>query len=116
MIIAGQKQVLWDGSNVASKTYTYGNGWVSSKYNSVGVQYRCATLTASWVTIRIEGRYDSGSREASVYSERITAVQTIDKLANVVLDIGQVRAGVICSPVSATPNNVYIDLLLYDVK
>ena len=111
-----EKKVMWEGDNVASKTFAYGNGWVSSTYNSIAAQIYVATLTASFVTVRVEGRFDSDSRAASIYCERYTTAHTISKLINVVADVGNLRVGAIASPPASVPNNLYVDLLLYDEK
>ena len=115
MIRSGQKRDLFSGDNIATTGYTYSD-WVSTKYDSLAVQAQVATLVASWITLRVEGRYDSNSREASVYAERFTSTHRIAEIVNVTADYGEVRVGANASPHIASPNNLYCSLVLYDVK
>ena len=114
MIISSQKHDLYSGDNVATKTMQFSD-WVTTRADSVAYQFAVATLTASYVDIRVEGRYNSDARSASVYAKRYTSVTTVDDLVNVVIDLPESRVGVVASPASG-PNNVYVSLVLVDVK
>jgi len=113
-IRSGQKHTLFDGTNVASTGYSYSN-WVSTKYDSLTIQAEVATLVASWLAIRVEGRYDSDSRTASVYAERYTSAHRAAKVISDVANYGEMRVGVAASPHVASPNNIYCSITLFDI-
>jgi len=113
MISGTEKFAAFSGDSIASTLYAY-SSWVSSNYEHTELFFRCATVDAP-MTIRVEGRYDSSSRTASVHCESVSAAQTIDKAVSISHYVPYLRVGAKISNV-ASPGNLYADLLMFDER
>ena len=125
MTISAQQGIdIRSGEDVGSATYVYTDGdlsgaedgWYNAKYDSIIVQVGVATLTASSMTYRIEGREKgSGNRPANILTASLNATSLIDTFVEVSEHVGQIRVGLLIDNTS-TPNNVYTKLIMTDVK
>lgn len=125
-IVSSNRRVIYNGLDVTATGYGYGNtaskddvsGWVNSKYTDCVVQIGLATF-AKPVNYRIEGRFSSGDRVASIAVGSVSN-NIIDKLIAVdTLRTPQIRVGVgvateIASPNDAGTHNIYCQLILTD--
>lgn len=116
-------RTIYDGYDVASTNYVYtsngstgaDDGWYICKTDHVAIQVCAATMNTASLTYRIEGRSDTYTRPAEIFSESITSAQSIDKIINVTEKVKEVRVGVRLSTV-ATPNNFHCGLVQSEVK
>ena len=84
---------IYDSTKYVSAT----TGWIDARYDHVNVQCRLASkVSAAGVgfVYRVEGKFDSLDRPASIYCNRITAVQPIDQLITVTPKVKQIRLAV----------------------
>ena len=122
MIISHSYRAIFSGTNIDSTSYVYdenGNsgaddGWVTAREDKVWLEYTVATLTATSVEIRVEGRSTS-SKTASVYCTTVTSEMTIGKLVHIEPIVKELRIGVKANN-TASPNNVYIGFLFSGTK
>ena len=89
------------------------DGWFSAKYNYVLAQIALGTLTATNLTYRIEGRFPTHSRIASLCSETLTGITSVDKIITVTEKVAEIRIGVKIDAV-ATPNNFHAGICRAD--
>ena len=102
---------------VATPSYVYTSnastgaedGWIAAKADNNGVAISVATLTASRLMYRIEGRFDTYNRPIEIYSKTKTAVDSIDQFIRVTEQVKQLRIGVRVSS-NASPNIIYAGL------
>jgi len=90
-------------------------GWIPCKSDEICVAFATATLTATTLLMRIEGRFDTYNRSASLYAEEVTSAQTIDKIVRIPEKVKEVRVGVRTDAVNilvASPNIFYAGLCL----
>lgn len=96
-------RVIYDSFNVTATGYVYnengGNsatsGWVSSKGDHILVQVNVATMVdVPSMQYRIEGKFPTLDRPASIYAESVTSPFTIDKLIEVSEHVKEIRLGV----------------------
>jgi len=122
--LSQSSRILYNGYSVTATTdYVYNDsgssaatsGWLDRTVDECVLQFGCATLTASTLSIRIEGRKNSSGRAAEIYSLDITAVDTIDRFINVIEAVDDLRVGVKVSDSTAT-NTIYSSILLAEVK
>jgi len=99
----------------ASSATTATAGIRQSRADVVNLQFCVATLTATNLYIRVEGRTAGIDRWASVYVEDITAVNTLDKVIEISERFTELRMGAKVNN-NATPNVLYAGLLLTDYK
>ena len=81
---------VYNTSKVVSAT----TGWVNARYDSIVIQTRLATKTnadACRFVYKIEGRFDSLSRPASIYVNSLTAIQNADQLYIVNEKVKEIR-------------------------
>ena len=94
-------------------------GWIQCKTDEICIAYAVATLTATTLLVRIEGRFDTYNRAASLYTDQITSAQAIDKIIRIEQKIKEVRVGVRTDAdniLVASPNIFYAGLCLSEVK
>lgn len=106
---------LFSGESITTSNYTYNTGgWQKKRGDKTVLQLEVATLNATSITFRLEGRASSNNRAASVYSETFTAVTGIPKLIEKNdFPMHEYRLGVKINKV-ATPNNIYATLISVD--
>jgi hypothetical protein len=115
-ILSQSSRYFHNGSSVASTVYDYGEGWQTVKWDDNLIAVCCATLTASTLTYRVEGRFDSYERPAEIYSQDKTSADSIDQLINVTESLKEIRVGVKVDDASATPNIFYSGICLTERK
>jgi len=113
MDLGTEKFEAFSGDSIASTFYAY-SSWIPSNYEHVELSFKCATVDAA-ITIRVEGRYNSSSRTASVHCESVAAAQTIDKVVSLSHYIPYMRVGAKVDT-AASPGNLYADLLMFDER
>ena len=94
-------------------------GWITCRADEVSIAYAAATLTATTLLLRIEGRFDTYDRAASLYSAAVTSSQTIDKIVRIAEKVKEVRIGVRTDAdniLVASPNIFYAGLCLSESK
>ena len=74
--------------------YAADTGWTSARSDNIAVSVCVATLTASSLYYRIEGRTKSYTRPVEIYSKTKTAVDSIDQLINICEPLDEIRVGV----------------------
>ena len=104
---------FFDGYNVASSNFVYtangstgaDDGWIAAKGENVVIQVCLATLqsTAASLIYRIEGRFDTVNRAASIYSDKLESTCEIDNIINIVERVKEIRVGARISDVPASP-------------
>ena len=124
-VIAQTGQRFFAGTSISSKTYVYSatavggssEGWKPSKADNVVVQLCVATLNATSMTIRVEGKEEHKvNRAASIYCTQITTAQTVDQVVNITGKYSHLRVGAHISPNEATPNNFYAGIILTETR
>ena len=114
-ILSQSGRTIFSGTNVATTGYIYTSaggsgttdGWYSNRANHVVVQVCTATLTATMLTYRIEGKFNPLDRPAEVYSATVGSADTIDKLIEVSEHVNEIRVGAKVDNADASPNNFY---------
>ena len=115
-VVSQSGRWFFNGANVtATSNYVYDSdgsigddaGAITCKSDSVLIQYCAATLSASTLYFRIEGRFSPMNRWAEVYSRTITSANSIDQLVNVTERFKEIRVGTKVNN-SATPNVLYV--------
>lgn len=94
-------------------------GWVTCRADEISIAFAAATLTATTLLLRVEGRFDTYNRAASIYSDAITSAQTIDKIVRIDEKIKEVRVGVRTDAdniLVASPNIFYAGLCLSEAR
>jgi hypothetical protein len=91
------------------------SGLRAARADNVNIQFNVATLSATNLYIRIEGRTTGVDRWASIYTENVTAINTYDKIIQIGEKFSEVRVGAKVNN-SATPNILYAGLTLVDEK
>ena len=109
-VLSQEEKQLFTGNNIVASTYTYST-WVSTKTDCVVLQTELATLNATSLTYRLESRTPLGSRVASLYSDKLTAIDGIGKIHEISEECAEMRVGVKIDTV-ASPNNFYASLIL----
>ena len=109
---------IFKSTPITAKTYIYTSaggagaedGWISGKRDFNYLQVGLGTLTATSVTIRVEGRsVDSEGidRSASLVVETYTATHSIDKVITISEKYKELRVGAKIDA-AATPNNLHV--------
>lgn len=112
------QNVLGNGNEIALAT----SAWTSSKYDHAVIQVGVATLTRSGnIVFRIEGRYPNlGGRPASILATLFSAVESTDRVINVVGKMADIRVGVLSTimPASpmASPCNIYAGVVFSEIS
>jgi hypothetical protein len=115
-ILAQSSRYFHNGSAVASTNYDYGEGWLTAKADNCLIAVCCATLTASLLDYRIEGRFDTYNRAVELHNATTAAIHTIDQAINITEKVKEIRVGVKVDDASATPNVFYAGLCLTEQK
>ena len=124
MILSNSGRILFNSYNVtATSNYVYNSdgsvdsdaGWVSAKADSNVLAINLSTLTASSLSFRIEGRFDTYNKACEIYSKTLTTTHDIDEVINIAEKMKEVRVGVKVGN-SATPNTISIGLCNSEVK
>ena len=110
-VVSQSVRTFFTGHNVATLAYIYnsndGNyatsGWVSSKADHAVVQICIATLNASSITYRVEGKFDTLDRKADIYNETVATADSIDKLIVIAEHVKEIRVGVKCGKMVSSP-------------
>ena len=122
-IVSNTKDTLYDGYSVASTGYVYTSegstaltdGWYSARYDENILQIGVATLNATYIEYRIEGRAAGGTRPAEIFNASLTSATALDTLISVAEHMNEVRVGVKANN-TATPNNTYCYFIHSDKK
>lgn len=126
-ILSQSGLTFFNGTSIESTTnYIYtsigstgaDDGWKQTKTDHVLLQTCVATLSASHLYIRVEGKYDGGlSRAASILATTFSSEQSIDSLIEISEKVKEIRVGVKADSTNyATPNNYYAGLCLCETK
>ena len=113
------------GDNIATTNYIYNSdnentaaaGWVRCAANEVVCQVGCATkLAAGNLEYRIEGKFNTLDRAASLATGSFSTAESVDRLINIDKRIEEIRVGVrlgtmVSTPV-ASPTNFYSGVCL----
>ena len=94
-------------------------GWIPCRADEVCIAFAVATLTATTLLVRLEGRFDTYNRAASLYIYELTSAQTIDTIVRIPYKIKEVRVGVRTDAddiLVASPNNFYAGLCVSELK
>ena len=116
---------LFTKHNVATTGYIYnesnGNaatsGWENVKTNHIVVQFQAATMTdVPTMQYRIEGKFPTLDRAASIHTESVSAPFSLDKLVEISEHVKHLRIGVklgrmVASPLSS-PCIIYAGICL----
>lgn len=132
MAVQSQSTHVWyNKTTVTASHFIYNStkyvsattGWINAKYDHVNVQCRLASkANANTVGFiyRVEGKFDQLDRPASIYCNKITAVQPIDQLITVTPKVKQIRLAVKTSrtvaSVTASPCTFYGGVCFTEVK
>ena len=115
MVVRSQSVIsIYTKCNVSASHFIYDDtkavganvGWVESRAEDVTVQCRVATKTnaaAKYLIYRVEGRFDTNSRAASIYCNRVSAKQNMDQLIYVNERVRQIRVAAKMSAKPASP-------------
>ena len=131
MSVKSQSNRVWyNKTTVTASHFIYNStkyvsattGWVEARYDHVNVQCRLASKANAGTVgfiYRVEGKFDGLDRPASIYCNRITAVQPVDQLITVTPKVKQIRLAVktsrtVSSPL-ASPCTFYGGVCLTDV-
>ena len=122
-ILSQSGRTIFSGTNVATTGFIYTpaggsgttDGWYSNRANHVVVQICTATLTATTLSYRIEGKFNPLDRPAEIYSKDVTTADSIDQLINVVERVNEIRVGVKVDNAAASPNNFYSGISFAEV-
>ena len=122
-ILSQSGKVLFNSYAVTATNFVYDStgastsntGAVSARGDMCLVQIGLDDLSASSLLYRIEGRNNTVNRWCEIYSERLSAVLSIDKIISVTENFPEIRVGVMLGTV-ATPNTFYAAVLLSEVK
>jgi len=123
-IVAQSSRTLFDGTNIvssanycynASKSTAATSGWFRAKADHAVVQIGCATLTATYVRYRIEGKINGFDRIASVAVGEIGQAENTDRIVTLSEKYSQIRLG-IKTVINASPNNVWAGLSLTEIR
>jgi len=122
-------RTFFDGYNsVATTNYVYNSdgdtdaeaGWVRCVGDDVIVMYNVATLTATTLSYRIEGRYDSSTRALEISGADKTTTSGIDQVVSIsAYPVKEVRVGVKIdadNPLVASPNLFYSSVIVRETK
>jgi hypothetical protein len=118
-------KAIYTKHNVATTGYIYnesnGNaatsGWERVRANYIIVQFQAATMTdIPAMQYRIEGKFPTLDRPASIHAESVSAPFALDKLVEVSEHVNKIRVGVrlgrmVASPLSS-PCTVYAGICL----
>ena len=124
MIISNSGKTIFNGYNVTATTnYVYNSsggtgaedGWVNARYDYNVLGICVATLNATSVTYRIEGRTTTYTRPISIANASLNSADTIDTKVNITDHFNEIRVGIRVNN-SATPNNVYCGLSQSETK
>lgn len=119
---------LYSGQNCASGKFKYANNDSSatrllettatagmknvSGYEKLTLGYRCATKAATYIQLRVEGRFEQNDAWGFVSTLGINATQTMNSLYTIPHQIKYFRVGASTMNVkSRKPNSLYVDLL-----
>lgn len=93
------------------------DGWVDARADRLAVQIGLASLNASNVRYRIEGKSNTYTRSCKIYSATLTSTSSYDNIINVTEPVRQLRIGVKCTNI-ATPatNNIYVGVVRAEVN
>lgn len=95
------------------------SGWVKCKSDYVVVQCGIATLNATSIKYRIEGKFTGLNRPASILAASYISATSKDLFHTISDRFEYIRVGVkveCASSVAASPNNFYAGVCLTDVK
>jgi len=90
--------------------------WLPCKADEIVVQCCTATLTASTMSVRIEGRFPASNRTAEIYGYTVTTADSIDRLINVTERLAEIRVGAKVANSASVPNVFYSSIVLSEKK
>ena len=109
---------IYNGYNVvATSNYVYTSaglsgeedGWYTQRPDCIIITVGVPTLTATTLSLRIEGRYPTHNRAFEIYQSDYTTVTSIDETITIDKICPEIRVGVKVNN-SASPNNIYCGL------
>jgi len=123
MITSQTGRNFFTACNVASTGYIYtsagasgaNDGWITSKSDYTILAYCCATLSASSLTFRVEGRWADYNRPVEIYVASVNTINDIDQVLTLTEKLKEIRVGVKVNN-TATPNIFYVGMLNSEVK
>ena len=123
MIISNNGKIIYTQYNVVSSDYVYtsdgsngaDDGWFTVKDDEIAIAYGIATLTATTLSIRVEGRFDTYNRAIELYERNATGVTNIDRMVLVNEPVKEIRLGIKADSTSS-PNTIYAGLVKMGVK
>lgn len=112
---------------VATTDYVYNSdgdtdseaGWLRCVGNDVMVTYNVATLVATTLSYRVEGRLNSSTRTLDLSSADKTTTSGIDQVISITYPITDVRVGVKVDAndtLIASPNIFYAGVIIRETK
>lgn len=123
MRVSDTDKVVFNGYSVKSTSFVYNSsggtstndGWTNARSDDIAVQIAVATLNATSLTYRIEGRTENLNRAASLHTEEVTVAHSIDKIITISEKMKEIRIGAKIDH-AATPNNFYCAVISSDQK
>jgi len=123
-VMSNTGRKFFNGDNITASNFIYtaaeatgaDDGWITCKSNDISIAWGIATLVATTIILRVEGRFDTYNRAASLFSQEYTAVTTIDKVITIDQKLKEVRVGVKIDDAdrSASPNNFYAGICMQE--
>ena len=126
-IISQSTRTFFNGTNVTATTnFAYNAtlntgaayGWKTARADVISVRTRVATLNASYLTYRVEGRMSSGYDSiASIAVGSLNTAKSIDNIITIqnTIHADEIRIGFKANN-AASPNNAYAGLILTEKK
>uniref|UniRef100_A0A6H1ZLI6 Uncharacterized protein n=1 Tax=viral metagenome TaxID=1070528 RepID=A0A6H1ZLI6_9ZZZZ len=131
MTVSNQNaRIFFQGDSVSTTGYIYnsseGNnattGWINVKTDEVLIQIGCGTLLVGngALQYRIEGKFDTLDRAASISVGSFAQSESIDRVSRVTSKVKQIRVGArlstMVSTILGSPNNFYAAVCLTELK
>ena len=122
-VIGFDERPVFTGQSINTSTYTYSTeGWISRKSSDeIMLQFKLATLTATSLTVRLEGKsiamsaVASANSEASLFCKTYTAKHNIGTVERIQTKAAKVRLGALID-INSSPNNVYANLIFIEKR
>ena len=117
MAVLIDEKNVFTGESVNTSTYTYNtSGWYTNKHaDEVILQFKVATLTATSLTLRLEGKSismsstASANSTASLFCGTYTGAHSIGVTQRIVTKMPKIRLGAKID-LNSSPNNIYANI------